>query len=734
MNWHKKIKFNSLFFRTFLCLMASSLIMSVLFYGIVSYFTYNNIKENMYSDYEEKVGFSVQAGDKIINNVENIAVQLSNEPYIINAGIIQNADNNIDYERNKNILRILKNFGSYNDDVKNIYLYEAKNNTVYSSKEDFYNINEFSQKDIILKNTLFAGSIKLEDKGFSNVYLNSINGKVYMYINFLYSIDKPLSTIIIEINTDNLFREYKKETNDLCAVYNSNGTEILCGKDFTFNFSEKLKSAENAEWNGSFLIIPSGLTGFMYVSKYSPSLIKLNPSQIFLSVLPLILFFLLISFFVSLMVSKSIYNPIGSLVYDISVNGKDAKERLDNSKNEIEFIKNEYQNSKIKEENMENIIKKISPEILELHIKDILCGKEEKREETEKILKDTRSNFGYIGKFIVLTISFKENKNINKTILENHLNVIKETVSSYFMEITFSQTAIDFDGNIVFIAEFDPSAENKFIINHMNSIYGKLNYTAENREFEFYMGKSSVYENFNEIYYAYKDTLYDISEQKKNNNTHKLNSHINDYDLKLRHIAEEVEKGSFENAESLMEKIMQTENIDIKYNCFIELLKKFEKTAFENHMEYDLKPQIFYLSQLYENKNNSLLTQTFIKYYSDFKKGLKTALKNRQNKYIIRAKEYIELNYMSSILSLGDVAEELSINKSYLSTLFNEKLNIGFTDYVNGIRIKNAKNLLQNTEKSINDISLEVGFNTVQTFIKVFKKQVGITPGQFRKK
>ena len=268
----------------------------------------------------------------------------------------------------------------------------------------------------------------------------------------------------------------------------------------------------------------------------------------------------------------------------------------------------------------------------------------------------------------------------------------------------------------------------------MNSIYGKLNYTAENREFEFYMGKSSVYENFNEIYYAYKDTLYDISEQKKNNNTHKLNSHINDYDLKLRHIAEEAEKGSFENAESLMEKIMQTENIDIKYNCFIELLKKFEKTAFENHMEYDLKPQIFYLSQLYENKNNSLLTQTFIKYYSDFKKELKTVLKNRQNKYIIRAKEYIELNYMSSSLSLGDVAEELSINKSYLSTLFNEKLNIGFTDYVNGIRIKNAKNLLQNTEKSINDISLEVGFNTVQTFIKVFKKQVGITPGQFRKK
>ena len=44
----------------------------------------------------------------------------------------------------------------------------------------------------------------------------------------------------------------------------------------------------------------------------------------------------------------------------------------------------------------------------------LLSGVSFAEEETEKILKDTRSNFSYMGKFIVLTISFKENENINK--------------------------------------------------------------------------------------------------------------------------------------------------------------------------------------------------------------------------------------------------------------------------------------------------------------------------------
>ncbi len=100
---------------------------------------------------------------------------------------------------------------------------------------------------------------------------------------------------------------------------------------------------------------------------------------------------------------------------------------------------------------------------------------------------------------------------------------------------------------------------------------------------------------------------------------------------------------------------------------------------------------------------------------------------------IVQANNYIENNYQNSNLSLSEIADYLDINKSYLSTLFNEKQNISFTDYTNSIRIKNARYMLTNTTLSVNDISIKTGFNTVQNFIKVFKKHVGMTPGQYRK-
>lgn len=85
-------------------------------------------------------------------------------------------------------------------------------------------------------------------------------------------------------------------------------------------------------------------------------------------------------------------------------------------------------------------------------------------------------------------------------------------------------------------------------------------------------------------------------------------------------------------------------------------------------------------------------------------------------------------------LSLALLEEKLHLNKYYISHLFSEKLDIRFNDYVNSLRVSEAKRYLRNTDLSITEISEIVGFNTLRTFNRAFMKQVGVAPSEYRKK
>jgi YesN/AraC family two-component response regulator len=91
---------------------------------------------------------------------------------------------------------------------------------------------------------------------------------------------------------------------------------------------------------------------------------------------------------------------------------------------------------------------------------------------------------------------------------------------------------------------------------------------------------------------------------------------------------------------------------------------------------------------------------------------------------------YLQNNYMKEI-SLDSCADHTGMNSVALSKAFKQVTDKNFIDYLTELRIEKAKELLRDTDMKINDIAEKSGYQA-SYFNRIFKKQEGITPSQYR--
>ena len=109
-----------------------------------------------------------------------------------------------------------------------------------------------------------------------------------------------------------------------------------------------------------------------------------------------------------------------------------------------------------------------------------------------------------------------------------------------------------------------------------------------------------------------------------------------------------------------------------------------------------------------------------------------TGIKKDKENYTEKACRYINKHYARNV-SVDDLANHLSLNKNYMIKLFKKELAVTPGQYLLGIRLFHAKTMLLYTDQSVKSIAVCCGFNTESYFIKCFKKSVGKTPAAYRK-
>lgn len=179
---------------------------------------------------------------------------------------------------------------------------------------------------------------------------------------------------------------------------------------------------------------------------------------------------------------------------------------------------------------------------------------------------------------------------------------------------------------------------------------------------------------------------------------------------------------AFENLRTILERFFVNGYPDPKkiQNCMENLMKHVA-------LSLNIEPEFRYEPE--NPGNNMKYLMNAVKDYMSL--TVQQRENGRKERFYTRFFAYLNEHYQEDI-SLDDLSEYFSLTPAYCSALIKETAGENFSKLLIELRIKKARELLQNTEQKIYEIASDVGYKDVKYFNRVFKRETGITPVQYR--
>jgi two-component system, response regulator YesN len=153
-----------------------------------------------------------------------------------------------------------------------------------------------------------------------------------------------------------------------------------------------------------------------------------------------------------------------------------------------------------------------------------------------------------------------------------------------------------------------------------------------------------------------------------------------------------------------------------------KLRKKEEVTSLLEMIDLDSLRRNINIQDLYRYLENLVTTVV---------EGIQNLRQEDDDRIIEKVMQYCRGN-LDKDLTLDVIADYVCFNKNYFCSFYKRKTGVNFSDYLTGLRMEKAKELLGKTELKVNRVAELVGYKNASHFGKVFKDVVGITPAEYK--
>ena len=628
--------------------------------------------------------------------------------------------------------KISKEFNNYffeknklqNKQYKKLKLFDElkKTNTIYGIIGCSINIID-EEENLVFTST---GTIDKKEylKNFSQFLKNQNIKRVILKdqekINIIFKddnlFDRENIFWLVSLNENDFFSEIKLELDNW---YITNKDKLInlgdSNKRLSLSDIEKKKRAKT-------FIIPYFYEKIIYIPP------RINIESIFFNEILKITFIFGILSLLGYLIKYFVVKPIKKLAINLGYMN-------DTNEKELEYIEHKIQEINLKNKDLEYKISDMRIYQKRKKIKDYLIGLTEKLGivalEDAKILK--------IKKYRVIIMEIFDIDSVDN--IFNKFNLSKELMMKYFSEdVLCEEIDIDYK-SIAFILE------DTFTTEELQEIFNCIvTHIERNYSLRFTAAITKGYEDMGDLPQAYRaakkllDYKFVFKEKKvifeELLDDENMNKYYYPIELEAKLILRTLSSNEL-SVRRTLDEIFDSKNskeIDKKY------LKEFTGLLYNTlgrifiqlkEMNKDIDIKIFNAEEILQLSQLEKIREKFEEKILEICKYTKVKESSDAESIKIKIEKFLEENYMVDI-SLDNLADYLGHSFKYTSVLFKKVMGDNFKNYLNVYRLEKAKEFMEyNKDLKIKELAELVGYNSSNTFIRIFRKYEGVSPGKY---
>ena len=629
------------------------------------------------------------------------------------------------------------------DFIDRIYYYNSSKDNVLTDSGLQYKLSEFYDKDLI------SSYITNKDKLRFFLSHTSSNGEKGIYIIY-HSLMNMNDIFVFRLAIDKMLDKiWGYNNNDYLVILNSDGEQLYTIDDSDDNTDileiNKNLSVENTilnfkdKYDNTLFFIKKPELVFakrIYTSEISKGVGYVNATLIIVFFVVIIITILLVS-----VISKKIYIPFSNILNNLKLmvnagNSDDGEIKLVNN-----IIKQISLDREQIEKRMQALIPSYKNKFVISYINNIPFTENELSENMKFLNVDIEQN----DYFIVLIELYYENIEDDDYIKNSAYNemIAEQIMNSVFYKYKFVASQVQPLKYVILVNASSGQASEIYNVceeisdilknsSQICSCMGISNFAGSRETLSYAYREAEEALNYGII--TGKGKIISASSVSFNNKSGIA------FSEKINNIIEFALKGNAEKAIIVLNdirRIIKSNEQNISYNklqFFIYLLlsKLFELVEDKN---YEMKA-IFLSKNPYEDmhsiQNIDELFELFASIINNIIGLLAADGISDNNYYIDNVIKIVDKDFGAD-MCLSVISDRLGVNAAYLSRLFKSHMKVNFIEYLTKVRIEKSKQMLRDNMK-IKDIAALLSYSNVEYYIRLFKQQTGITPGEYKKK